>query len=232
MEQTDMSKRNSKYALFVVAHPDDETLFFGSTIRRSPIPTQVICVTDGNADGQGAKRSLDFNHACRKLRVKSALILGLPDIFTKRLEQTKIIEFLKGLPQPHIIYTHGPLGEYGHPHHQDVCRAVHEAFPSHKRLYGVAFNAKADITLQLSPADFQLKAQIYSKIYFEETKRFINMVPINHAEAFCRYRLREVRAIHDFLSQDGDLNEKHLDRLKWYKPYLEFLKKASQARPF
>jgi len=43
--------------LLVVAHPDDETIFFGGTMYSlKKRGWKVIVVTDGNADGMGSTR--------------------------------------------------------------------------------------------------------------------------------------------------------------------------------
>ena len=109
-----------KHNLLVVAHPDDETIFFGGLVqvyRRRP--WKVICVTDGNADGEGEKRKKDFFSACTQLIAKSFEMWDFPDRFGQRLDIDRLAQRLK-TENAAEVFTHGALGEYGHPHHQDV----------------------------------------------------------------------------------------------------------------
>ncbi|MEK7355673.1 MAG: PIG-L family deacetylase, partial [Bdellovibrionota bacterium] len=124
-----------------MAQPDDETLFFGGLLqRRRTRRWTVVCVTDANADGQGKKRRKQFEKACRLLGVKKPLWWSFPDRYAERLPVVELIAKLRALPKPHTIYTHGIIGEYGHPHHQDVSYAVHLAFAEHPRVYASAYN--------------------------------------------------------------------------------------------
>src|SRR5690606_31192293 len=108
-----MSKQK-KVSLVVVAHPDDETLFFGGLILSSPKKYwHIVCATDANADGLGATRHRQFEAACKKLGVKSWTFFNLPDVFSKRLEigviQKKLAELSERFKITEV-FTHGPTG--------------------------------------------------------------------------------------------------------------------------
>ena len=90
-----MSKK--KYALLVVAHPDDESIFFsGLLLNERKLPWKVICVTDGNADLAGSKRADQFKVACQLLKVKSEQ-WNFPDKFEARLNTEKLMKKLTEL---------------------------------------------------------------------------------------------------------------------------------------
>ena len=210
-----MSKRKQK--LIVVAHPDDETLFFGALVLSDPrAEWSVVCVTDGNADGQKAVREKQFRAATRKLGVKKVYFFEMPDRYEARLDQAMLTTKLTELPQGFAeVYTHGPIGEYGHPHHQDVSLAVHRFFAGGGRrggssrdaggavVWGAAHNCAPDKVVTLKPAVFEKKAQILAKTYFSETERFISFVPATFSEGFAKFSLREVEAIHQFFAGDA-----------------------------
>lgn len=229
-----MSKK--KHNLIVVAHPDDETIFFGGLIQQSKrLPWHVVCVTDGNADGKGAERQKQFQQACQKLKVWRTTFFHLPDFYEKRLDIQTLQNKFSAMDTPHEIFTHGPLGEYGHPHHQDVCYATHHFFSNKAPVWAVAHNCRPEKVIKLTPDQFRKKTDILSKIYFSETERFINFVPATAMEGFVRFQLREIEALYNFfLSSESPshFDQKNLKKYKWLQPYLPAMKATIRRRPF
>lgn len=187
--------------LLVIAHPDDETLFFSSILSRD---TKVICVTDANADGRGAEREKEFQKAIQEYQAKAEM-WDFQDIYDQRLDLNRLEAKLKTLGEFDKIYTHGPIGEYGHPHHQDVCMAVFNVFPEEKILVP-AFNAYPDINNLLTQDEFDKKKKVLAKIYGKETNRFLNLINITSTESFMQVGLTEVQNLYDFFTQDKCLN--------------------------
>ena len=209
-------KLNSNYNLIVTSHADDETIFFGGLIlSHRPRPWKIVCVTDGNADGQGALRKKQFEKACSLLKVQEHSWLGLPDIYEKRLNTEQLIETLKALAPPHQIFTHGILGEYGHPHHQDVSYSVHKAFAQHPKLYSVAWNCYPDLSVKISKAQYEKKCHILSNIYGSETRRFFNLLPSMATEGFTRVLASEVEALYQFYTKGQPLKKSQLKHFQW-----------------
>ncbi|KAF2592081.1 hypothetical protein F2Q70_00044069 [Brassica cretica] len=63
---------NKKNVLFVIAHPDDESMFFSPTINylaSSGYNLHMLCFSTGNADGMGSIRKDELHQACAVLRV-------------------------------------------------------------------------------------------------------------------------------------------------------------------
>nr|HPI41640.1 PIG-L family deacetylase [Pseudobdellovibrionaceae bacterium] len=57
--------------LLVIAHPDDEALFFsGLVLYHKKDHWTIVCVTDANADENGTKRKKDFKKSCKLLGVE------------------------------------------------------------------------------------------------------------------------------------------------------------------
>uniref|UniRef100_A0A2M4BSN2 N-acetylglucosaminylphosphatidylinositol deacetylase n=1 Tax=Anopheles marajoara TaxID=58244 RepID=A0A2M4BSN2_9DIPT len=60
-------------ALLVTAHPDDEVMFFGPTIlelRRRQCRVFVLCLSEGNHEGQGDVRRQELWDACESMGVR------------------------------------------------------------------------------------------------------------------------------------------------------------------
>ncbi len=225
-----MSKEN--FNLLVVAHPDDESLFFaGLLLSQQDHPWKIVCVTDGNADGKGKARMQEFRRACKRLGSEDPINLNYPDVFDRRLPLADLQKRLMSFAEAQTVATHGPLGEYGHPHHQDVCRAVHETFRG-RAILSPAYNCYPDLHVHLTPAQFLHKAEILRDIYLGETQRFIQFYPTSAAEGFVAFSYKEVCALYDYLASNQDLHLDHLHHYRWFIPYLPSLREHSKNRPF
>lgn len=221
-----------KLNLLVVAHPDDETIFFGGliqTYRRRP--WKIICVTDGNADGEGPKRHLDFLNACKKLGAAQAEMWEFPDLYDTRVNVDKLIERLKR-ENAAEVFTHGILGEYGHPHHQDVCLAVHRAFADKHTVWSVAYNCYADKVIKIPRKAYERKCEVLSQVYFSETHRFARWLPAYNHEGYVKLTLKEVEALYAFFSEGRKPSARDLKVYSWFTPYLDEFRSQVTARPF
>lgn len=222
-----------KYNLVCVAHPDDETIFFGGLILHqvaNRLPWVVLCVTsDGNED-----RKRQFHEACDLLGVETALWWGFPDRYEKRLDVYELSARLRSefSIAPENIYTHGIIGEYGHPHHQDVSFAVHSAFRDHPRVFAAAYNAFPDFTIELTASDYEKKSHILTKIYGSETSRFLNVLPSTSVEGFLRLDHDEIDGVYSYLTrpEDTSLDVNRLKKYRWLADYLPHLR--GLPRPF
>lgn len=206
--------------LLIVAHPDDEAIFFSGLLLASR-NWHVICVTDGNADGLGLERQFQFRQSCKHLKVLKADCWEFPDVFKNRLDVALLEGHLKGLPKYKRVFTHGILGEYEHKHHQDVSYATHRAFYKRAPVFSVAYNVYPDFNVRLTEKQFKIKTDILWKIYAGETKRFLNFLPATSTESFSKLSIKEVEAIYSWLTQKIPIPEKALLKYKWLLPYLQ-----------
>lgn len=228
-----MARAASKYNLLVVAHPDDETIFFSALLlNHRKNPWHVVCVTDANADGQGTKRKQQFMKACKLLKVQKWSWWSFPDVFSQRLDVDKLASKLKTLPTPLEVFTHGIVGEYGHPHHQDVSFAVHNVFAKTHIVFSSAYNAYPDFTVQLKPSQFELKTKILSKIYSSETSRFMHVLPATAAEGFVQVDPKEVNALYKFLRDGKEPARSVLKTYAWYWPHIKARGDVTKNRMF
>lgn len=121
--------------LFVLAHPDDESLGVGGTIAkyaREGVEVSLLCATRGErgrigASGErpgaavmGPLRERELRAAARVLGIQRLSFLGYQDGDLDRADprevQIRIARQIRRL-RPHVVVTFGPEGGYGHPDH-------------------------------------------------------------------------------------------------------------------
>lgn len=225
-----MSKQ--KYALLVVAHPDDESIFFsGLLMNQRSLPWKVICVTDGNADQAGSARAEQFKKACQLLKVKGEQ-WGFKDVFEERLNTDKLIKKLKELETPAVVYTHQILGEYGHPHHQDVSFAVHQTFAKKIPVWSTSYNAYPQKNYKFTPTQYKTKNQIITEVYKSETLRFLNFLPLTASEGYIKSTTAEVQHIYSYFTDRSGLQKRKLKIFSHLYGYLKERRSLLQSRPF
>lgn len=228
-------------ALVIVAHPDDETLYFGGLIQQmsKKFHTTVVCVTNANADGHGKQRKREFTKAVKLLGAQEFAWLGFPDVYQKRLDHETLRLALRSfVEEATLIFSHSAIGEYGHPHHQDVSHAVHALAQELKKgVYSPAYNAFADRVFSLTAKEFGCKTHILTRIYGIETQRFLHLLPATFCEGFLETKTKaqfeELAALYKFMSfQTHALKVKKLRVYKMLYPQLIRQRKELRKRPF
>lgn len=147
-------------ALFIFAHPDDETFATGGTIAKlvkKGMIVNLICATRGEA-GQignppictqkelGNIREQELRFAANMLGIKEIFFLGLIDGTLKDLAQKDItiaITTILKKENPDIVFTFDSNGgESTHPDHKSISKSATQAFEryakevnKHVRLY-------------------------------------------------------------------------------------------------
>jgi LmbE family N-acetylglucosaminyl deacetylase len=123
--------------LCFTAHPDDEAASFGGTLLRCAelgMGTHVICLTPGQAathrgtarsdDELSATRRMEFNAACKLLKVSHGTVLDYPDGKLDRQDFHSVVARLTRIVRelrPHVVLTMGTEGAItGHPDHSMV----------------------------------------------------------------------------------------------------------------
>ena len=221
-------------ALVCVAHPDDETIFFGGLIATKKYDWTVVCVTDANADGLGKERMGQFKKACHLLGVKKIIFLNYPDLFDQRLNTEKLIQDFNNINSQEFykyIFTHGILGEYGHKHHQDVSYATHKVFQRQK-IFSVAYNLYPELSVGLSQKIYNLKTKLLSKIYAGESMRFLGFLPATSSEGFVALKYKEVEEIYSFIVGQKKLITSNLKAYRWLAHFIENRDFELKTRPF
>lgn len=125
-------------ALLVIAHPDDEAMFFGPSIRYFAGVGEVfvLCLTNGDFEGIGEVRSEELIKSCKHLQVprdnvKIVENKALPDNPTYCWDVKDVADevstFVKTV-QPDVILTFDQFGVSGHVNHIATSFGVKYAF--------------------------------------------------------------------------------------------------------
>lgn len=106
----------------VVAHPDDESLWFGGLLAAEPGDWTIVCCSIPRTD---PVRAWKFFDACEVLGAKARL---LPVVETSPTEALKHLDVVD-LSAFDEVVTHGAAGEYGHGHHLQLNRVLKARYP-------------------------------------------------------------------------------------------------------
>ncbi len=146
-------------ALVICAHPDDEQIFAGSFLARHP-GSIVVCATTGLDEG----RMEEARCSALQMRV-AAWYQG-----TQHGQQlcgctSPSLDALLAQLAPHIdptrVLTHNVRGEYGHPQHKGVHRAVLRA----AQLHGWTVHSFGLARRKLSQEEAIRKKRIFLQCY-------------------------------------------------------------------
>jgi LmbE family N-acetylglucosaminyl deacetylase len=152
-------------ALAVVAHPDDETIFFGGYLLKHPHYEWTIVSVTYTAD---SARGTEFLEACSRYRAKG-ILLGHKDGLNHEIEGLEAdLENLK-VQNFDLIFSHNEQGEYGHFQHQLVHRAVKSVFPF---AYAFGYNSQADLQIQLNTFELGKKRKILKECYPSQSQKW------------------------------------------------------------
>eukprot|EP00892_Ulva_mutabilis_P006817 jgi/Ulvmu1/4507/UM002_0233.1 len=112
-------------ALLVIAHPDDESMFFGPCLASlgDEFSWHLLCLSTGNADGLGPQREQELLHACVLLQVQVHRVINDPllqDGMQIRWDLSQIEHHVAAAVdevKPTLVLTFDELGVSGHPNH-------------------------------------------------------------------------------------------------------------------
>lgn len=128
-------KKQGSVALLIIAHPDDECMFFTPVVRNlieANWQVQLLCITSGNADGLGSVRRSELEKSCALLGIKSCKIhddeKAFPDSMTtiwniNDLSEV-IVDYIDKESDIDMVITFDSQGISGHTNHKDACLAT------------------------------------------------------------------------------------------------------------
>ena len=113
-------------ACLLIAHPDDESMFFLPVIvglRKRKVPIYLLCVTSGNAEGKGEVRAKELQKLAEYLQLAGCEIIDnvlFPDSMSVEwdilLLKEAVIPYLKQ-NNVKFLYTFDDYGVSGHCNH-------------------------------------------------------------------------------------------------------------------
>jgi LmbE family N-acetylglucosaminyl deacetylase len=147
--------------LFVLAHPDDESMGNGCTIHRhtaAGVAVHLLCLTRGGAGWGGLPagrraeelpeiRTAELERAARRLGLASLRICDYPDGGVPNCDHDDVARRVAAsirAVEPDLVVGWGPDGGYGHPDHIAVGAATDRAVATVAPglpLYHMALNA-------------------------------------------------------------------------------------------
>ena len=124
-KETDLPSIGS--VLLLIAHPDDEIMFWTPTIKyllSKKVELKILCLSNGNYNGLGDLREIEFDNVSRELNLSNNLILNIPELqdnINKKWDPSKVSEmiddFIKKNNDIKTIVTFDANGVTKHPNH-------------------------------------------------------------------------------------------------------------------
>lgn len=226
-----------KKAALIIAHPDDEVLFFTGPLQKFHQDLHVVLVTDGNADSKGPEREREFLQIMKEFNIESYETYRLPDKYDQLLNQELLSEKLRETQSNYLIdhptiFTHGPFGEYGHPHHIQISYMVHSIFLSQaENIYHpniLDIEEEAGLTFDNT---WKKKLSLLETIYKNEYSRFVTLLAPKRVEKHLLSN-ESTLEISEFLIDPNKKPPIHWGQYKEFKNSLLIFKEHGLARKF
>lgn len=128
-------------SLLLIAHPDDESMFFAPTMLDLGSNLAILCLSEGNYNGAGRLRRSEMCRLCRYLGVKVA-VLDFPDNADWDAQSISLV--LAIFHRVHAfkrLYTFDRHGVSGHKNHRS-CFEGARIFSRRKRIPTLCLRSK------------------------------------------------------------------------------------------
>jgi LmbE family N-acetylglucosaminyl deacetylase len=188
--------------LLVVAHPDDEALWFTSVLTRHA-PVELVVVTCGGDKDTAERRRRELAASAELYAIAATTLLEQPDVPGRHLDLDLLRQQLQPFAERDFaqVFTHGPLGEtFEHPHHRDVCLVVHELFDG---VLSTAWNQRPDEVVTLTIEELELKRRAIGSVYWREYVALRPAYEVAAVERFARHPRETVEEIYRLAAARG-----------------------------
>lgn len=139
-----------KLHILVIAHPDDESMFFIPTIRalqQAGETLWLLCLTTGGYDGLGKQRTKEMNQAANLLGFSKCIVQNIDEIQDHPTQRWKISDVVQAIQksilkhqeaivkyQSLVFVTFDEMGVSGHFNHMDTYLGVQHFISSPKSI--------------------------------------------------------------------------------------------------
>ncbi|KRX84838.1 N-acetylglucosaminyl-phosphatidylinositol de-N-acetylase [Trichinella sp. T6] len=124
-----------KTILFIIAHPDDECMFFGPTLitlAKLQCRVHILCLSSGNYRNNGSIRKEELREACRTLGLRDDCLYvvehpDLPDHPSKFWDQARLRSIVGHFLEQfdvEVVFTFDDHGVSGHLNHASIFPCV------------------------------------------------------------------------------------------------------------
>lgn len=202
-------------SLVIIAHPDDEILWFSSVLLRDD--AEIVCVTSGRDKNDSIIRTRAFVEAMEMLGIKKYSFLSYPDT-SQRLDIKKLKLDLAKFSKKNYdrVFTHSFIGDtHNQKHHQDVSYVVHQLF---KNVYSIAWNQYPDMINKLTPEEYHIKKYIIGTLYYREYGLLEDAYEISSVEKFAKFSKESSEIFYYGVANFGD-NHEYLSKYKDFWGY-------------
>ncbi|KAF6259097.1 N-acetylglucosaminylphosphatidylinositol de-N-acetylase family protein [Scenedesmus sp. NREL 46B-D3] len=140
--------KSARRALLVIAHPDDESMFFAPTLHvlhNQGAVVRILCLSNGDGDGLGVIREKELLAACRVLQIPTQNVTivnhpqlqdGMARAWPAEAVAHQVEQQLKQHPCD-TVFTFDAHGVSGHLNHRGVHHGVRLLLESQGRQLGV-----------------------------------------------------------------------------------------------
>jgi N-acetylglucosaminylphosphatidylinositol deacetylase len=202
---------NGKTIGVVIAHPDDESMFFGPTIITNINKNKlfIICLSNGNHYQKGNQRILELRKSCKELGITSVDVID-----DKRLEDSPNIVWNKSVVKEYIeefikkhnincIISFDDFGVSGHLNHKILFKSIIEINLNNLEIY---FLESVSI-LRKYLSFFELPITLFLNLINFRNDYKLNII------SFSQY-LKLLKALH-----------KHKTQMLWFRHLYSFFSK-------
>lgn len=211
---------HNSQVVYVIAHPDDEVMFFAPLVLELSKPLHdntilIICFSDGDADGLGQVRRQELHRLAKMLGIGEVTILDYEDGMNITWEADAVVLSLrKHVPRGATVITFDNEGVSGHPNHISLYHGAVQFAKNHShtlyKLKLVHFVEKYSATLLTSV-----------ELFFHYVTKLVNLVfRVNVNISFYPANTLEMRFYSDLnmmAAAYGAMMYGHYSQMVWFR---------------
>ena len=167
---------NNPTVILLVAHPDDELLFFRNILHKYKKNIKVVSIT--NASNKTRKN--EFISSLAKFDIFNYEMWDYTDMnsyyISSKLKE-RIKEAINGYNK---VYTHSLSGETGHPQHIGLYKAIHDQITNQKLYVPALYINNSDAALNFNSNNIKLLCNEYTSQSFSKILNAFNYFNVTH----------------------------------------------------